>query len=94
MPRGVYPRTANQLAAAKLNLAKGRLPEARVKAQQSLRRIASDPSWRERVSTGTKAAMRRPEVRDRHLCALKGQPLNFEGGRPILRTQAPWLCWR
>ena len=72
MPRGKYPRTPNQLAAAKANLAKGRLPEARAKAQQSIRRTASDPSWREKVSRATQAAMRLPEVRDRHLRAMKG----------------------
>jgi hypothetical protein len=101
MPRGIYPRTPNQLAAAKANLAKGRLPEARAKAQQSIRRIASDPSWREKVSRATKAAMRRPEVRDKHLSAMEGQPTNFKGGngRPLAeRVEAhlaalQWLGW-
>jgi hypothetical protein len=92
MPRGIYPRTPNQLAAAKANLAKGRL---------SIRRTASDPSWREKVSRVTKAAMRRPEVRDRHLRAMEGQPIKFKGGngRPAAeRVDAylvalKWLGW-
>jgi hypothetical protein len=94
MPRGIYPRTPNQLAAAKANLAKGRLPGARAKAQQSIRQIASNPSWREKVSRATKAAMRRPEVRDRHLRAMKGQPIHFKGGngRPLAERVEAFLA--
>ena len=74
---------------------------SRAKAQQSIRRIASDPSWREKVSRATKAAMRRPEVRDKHLSAMEGQPTNFKGGngRPLAeRVEAhlaalQWLGW-
>lgn len=84
MPRGVYPRTANQLKAAKANLAKGREPAARAKAAVSLREIAQDPAWRERVSRGTQAAMWRPEVREKHLAALREaltlHGVNFKGG--------------
>jgi Protein of unknown function (DUF559) len=101
MPRGIYPRTPNQLAAAKANLAKGRQPEARAKAQQSLRRIASDPRWRAKVSRATKAAMRRADVRDRHLRAMEGQPIHLKGGngRPQAErveaylTALKWLGW-
>jgi hypothetical protein len=94
MPTGVYPRTPQQLSVAKANLAKGRQPEARMKAAQSLRQIASDPSWREKVSTATKEAMRRPEVRDRHLQAMKGQPTNFKGGngRPLAERVHAYLA--
>lgn len=70
MPRGVYPRTANQLKAAKANLAKGRQKAARKKAAKTLRKLGQDPGWRERVSKGTKAAMRRPDVRKNHLEGL------------------------
>lgn len=101
MPRGVYPRTANQLRAAKANLAKGREAPAREKAAATLAGIAQDPAWRKKVSTQTRKAMRRPEVRERHLSAIKGQPTNFRGGNgrpPSERALAylaalKWLGW-
>src|SRR3989304_1971142 len=84
MPRGVYPRTPNQLKAAKENLAKGRLPEARAKAQETMRVWVISPGWRMRVSKATTAAMHRPEVRERHLAglqkALNLHGVNFKGG--------------
>lgn len=70
MPRGVYPRTPNQLKAAKANLAKGREPAARARASKTLKKIAQDEGWRRKVSEATKAAMRRPEVREKHLKGL------------------------
>jgi Protein of unknown function (DUF559) len=90
-----------QLLVAKANLAKGRQPETRMKAAQSLRQIASDPAWRDNVSRATKAAMRRPEIRDRHLRAIEGQPTNFKGGngRPLAErvesylVALKWLGW-
>lgn len=80
MPKGVYPRTQNQLRASVANLAKGREPEARGKARDSLARIAKDPKWRDRVSEGTRAAMHRPDIRARHLQGLRGAMVNFKGG--------------
>lgn len=81
MPRGVYPRTANQLRAAAANLAKGREPAAREKATEKLREIARDPNWRDRVSEATTAAMHRPEVREKHLVGLAAQSgYNFKSG--------------
>ncbi len=80
MPRGVYPRTAAQLAAAGQNLAKGHLPEVRAKANAAMRSLAKDPAWIQRVSAATATAMRRPEVRERHLRGLANAPVNFAGG--------------
>jgi hypothetical protein len=80
MPRGVYPRTANQLAAAKLNLAQGHSRAARAKAIAVLRRLAQDPAWRQKVASQTTKAMHRPDIRRRHLQALKDAPVNFRGG--------------
>lgn len=80
MPKGVYPRTENQLKAAVANLAKGRERPARDRAAVTLREIAADPAWRDRVSAATKEAMADPAIRARHLAALKGQPVNFKGG--------------
>ena len=94
MPRGVYPRRPNQLKAAIKNLAKGREKEAREKANKTLREIAQDPEWREKVSVATKKAMHTPEVRRRHLRGLKKarvkNGVNFRGGNgqemtPIVR---------
>lgn len=80
MPKGVYPRTANQRLAAVANLAKGRSPEARQKAAESLREIALDPAWREKVSAATRTAMHRPEVRQRHMDSMRAAKVNFAGG--------------
>ena len=81
MPRGVYPRTLNQLKAAKANLAKGRELPARRKAAETLKELAQTDEWREKVSQATTQAMHRPEVRKRHLQGLRqAQKLNFKGG--------------
>jgi hypothetical protein len=80
MPSGVYPRTPNQLRAAKANLAKGHAPEARAKANATMREMGQDPAFRERVSQANLKRMRDPEVRARHLAALAGNPVNFKGG--------------
>ena len=81
MPKGIYPRTANQLRAAKVNLAKGREPAARALAGAKLRALGQDEAWQKRVSQGTKKAMRRPDVRARHLKGLAlAQTVNFKGG--------------
>ena len=79
MPSGVYPRTPNQLLAAKANLAKGRAPAARAKAAVTLKSLVT-PAWRAKVSKATRKAMRQPAIRKRHLTALAGRPVNFRGG--------------
>lgn len=95
MPKGVYPRTKNQLAASVANLAKGREPDARRRARLTLSKIAADPVWRLKVSDVTKARMRDPDVRARHLAGLaKREGLNFRGGngqpptKPVLQAEA------
>lgn len=84
MPRGVYPRTKNQLRAAVANLAKGREKEAREKANKKLKENAKNPAWRFKVSQATKKAMWRSEVRARHLAGLQKAferyGVNFKGG--------------
>ncbi len=84
MPRGIYPRTENQLKAAKLNLAKGRKPEARIKARQKLKEIAKNPEWRRKISLATTLAMHSPKTRKKHLKGLKRARkkygVNFKGG--------------
>jgi hypothetical protein len=81
MPKGVYPRTKNQLAAAVANLAKGREPDVRKRAALTLAKIASDPVWRLKVSDVTRTRMHDPDVRARHLAGLaKREGLNFRGG--------------
>lgn len=81
MPKGIYPRTKNQLEAAKANLAKGREPDARKRARLTLAKIAADPVWRLKVSDITRARMRDKEVRARHLAGLATRKgLNFKGG--------------
>ena len=84
MPSGVYPRTKNQLIAAKTNLSKGRSPEARKKAAKTLKEIAQNPEWRKKVSEATKEAMNTPKIRTKHLAGLKKarekHGVNFRGG--------------
>jgi len=80
MQKGVYPRTANQLAASVANLAKGREPAARDKAKTSLRLLGQDLDWRLKVSNSTRRAMHDPEIRQRHLAGLKGLAVNIKGG--------------
>jgi|SRR3990167_2465758 len=90
MPRGVYSRTANQFRVAKVNLAKGRLPAARKKASLKLRILGQSEQWRQRVSEATRIAMRRPDVRQKHLRGLmkarKEHGVNFRGGNGMLPT--------
>ena len=84
MPSGVYPRTENQLRAAAANLAKGREPEAQLKARRSLGKIVKTAEWRLKVSVATKEAMIRPEIRKKHIGALAAARTkhgnNFQGG--------------
>jgi len=84
MPKGVYPRTKNQLKAAKINFAKGREPKARIKAAQTLKKIAKNPEWCHKVSIATKIAMHSPEIRKKHLKGLENarrkHGVNFRGG--------------
>ena len=94
MPSGIYPRTFEQLKRAMINLAKGRQKEAREKATKKLRKIASDPAWRDKVSEATKKAMWRPEIRKKHLAGLrkafKKSGINFKGGNgqsPVRRVR-------
>jgi hypothetical protein len=84
MPRGVYPRTAAQIEAAKANFAKGRTPEARAKANAKIRVLCKTPEFSANVSKGTRAAMHRTDIRSRHLSGLVDARerfgLNFRGG--------------
>lgn len=84
MPKGVYPRTDRQREQAKINFQKGREPEARKKAARTLLSKAQDPAWRAKVSQATKIAMHQPDIRERHLVALKKARkrygINFKGG--------------
>lgn len=82
MPRGVYvrkPSIARDEATAR-NFAKGHTPEVRAKALESIKENAADPAWQQWVSDKTKEAMHRPDVREKHLAALKNNPVNFKGG--------------
>ncbi len=81
MPRGVYPRTPDQLRAAKANLAKGRQPDVRAKAAATLKAIAQDPAWREMVSANTRKAMHRPEVREPLLHKLPRRMTQSSGSK-------------
>lgn len=87
MPKGVYPRTANQLKAAVANLAKGRSPEARTKARATLRQIAADPAWRTKVRIATAVAMKARQVAQRASARMKGKPPAFRGGNGAPRTE-------
>jgi hypothetical protein len=91
MPTGIYLRSPEQLRKAKNNLAKGHEKEARDKATLKLREIAKNPDWRERVSMATKEAMRKPEIRKRHLTGLRKSfqkhGVNFKGGNGQPPTQ-------
>lgn len=86
MPKGVYPRTANQLRAAQTNLAKGHLPESRAKAQKAMRaHVDKDPEgFSERVSASVLQVMHVPSIREKHLQGLtKAREVhgtNFRGG--------------
>lgn len=93
MPRGIYPRTPNQLKAAVANLARGREAPARAKAAKANREIAKSEAWRDKVSQATKAAMQRPDVRERHRAALT-DAANFKGGngRPVEERARSYLA--
>jgi len=84
MPRGIYPRTKNQLKNAKKNLAMGRTPKAREKARQKMIEKAKNIEWRKLVSEQTKKAMHQPNIRKNHLRGLfKARAkygINFKGG--------------
>lgn len=86
MPKGVYVRNPSKKRdeAIQRNFKKGREPEARAKARETLIENAQNPEWRNMVSQVTKEAMHRPEVREKHLKGLeqaraKHGP-NFKGG--------------
>jgi hypothetical protein len=68
MPKGVYPRTANQRRAASERLRRlWRNPELRAKwaaaASQRMRQLNADPANRRKAAAGSRAANRRPEKR-------------------------------
>lgn len=91
MPTGHYKRTPEVLERAKKNLAKGRTPEARKKAADSIRRIAKNLDWRKRVSDATRIAMHTPKIRKRHLSGLRRafaiHGSNFAGGNGVEPTR-------
>ena len=84
MPRGIYPKTKEHIEKIKVNLILGHSKEAREKARQTLKNIASNPEWREKVSRSTCKAMRDPTVRQKHLQGLARafaqHGVNFQGG--------------
>lgn len=84
MPTGVYIRTPEMLARAKANLAKGRSPEVRKKAVESIKKAWTDEK-REAVSIKNKKRMHDPDVRKKHLAGLArsvkvSSGANFKGG--------------
>jgi hypothetical protein len=82
MPTGIYirkPSKKRDEATAK-NFAKGRTPEAREKANITLRDIVWTEEKRKETSEKTKEIMHRPDVREKHLKALENAPVNFKGG--------------
>jgi len=84
MPSGVYKRSPEHIAKIRKYLSLGHSPEARAKANEAMRHIGKDPEWRQRVGASTRLAMRRPDVRRRHLKALernlKRDGVHFKGG--------------
>lgn len=85
MPKGVYPHNSErQREQAREALAKGRTPEARSRATETMRAIGQSRDWRERVSDATRKAMARPEVKFRHLAGLEKarqcHGVNWRGG--------------
>lgn len=82
--RGKYKRTEEHKKKAKKYLDLGRTKEVRDKVKEKLKENAKDPEWRLKVSASTREAMRRPEVRKKHLEALKKarekHGLGFKGG--------------
>lgn len=100
MPTGKYKRTPEMMEKAKRSLALGRLPENRVKAATSIRKTASSPEWRARVSKATTIAMHDPAIRERHLTGLAKAfdktGCHFKGGNgrepvAIVRLFTPML---
>lgn len=104
MPRGVYVRTAETRASI---AAARRGTRASATTRQTLsavaRRHATDPTWRDRVSRGTREAMQRPDVQQRHRgairCALDTRGISsfFNGGQgqpanALTRWYAELLC--
>lgn len=73
MPSGVYDRSKlseEQQRTIRENLAKGHGKRARAKATAALKKNAQDPEWRKMVSQVTSNAMRRPDIRKKHLKGL------------------------
>jgi len=70
--QGLYIRTPDMCEAIRrARLGKKNSLESRKKQSASLKTIACNPLWRKRVSEGTKKAMRRKDVRVKHLKGLK-----------------------
>jgi hypothetical protein len=90
MPSGVYVRKPSQKRdeAIARNFAKGRAPEVRAAVNETLRRVTWTDEKRKEVSERTKEIMHRPDVREKHLRALEGRPVNFRGGngQPLLEV--------
>jgi hypothetical protein len=100
MPRGVYPHGSplQRESARRMMLKLHKNKEVRAKAAASLRILGKSPEWRERVSIATKARMRDPEVRIRHLAGLalvreKYGP-NYRGGNGQDLTPIQRRWWR
>lgn len=89
MPSGVYPRTQNQLKASIANLAKGRAPEVRADVRVKLKKNAESEEWRRMVGEHTKAAMHKPEIRQKHLQALARNMIIYGAGYRGGRNQEP-----
>lgn len=83
MPTGIYHRSPKMLAKAKANLEKGHLPDARRKAMKSIQEAWTEEKRKE-VSLKNRKRMHDPDVRSRHLKALKNarevHGVNFKGG--------------
>jgi hypothetical protein len=101
MPRGIYYRSKEYKRKlrqrCKKAFAMGRTKEVQARAKLSLRRIGQTEEFREKVSRVTKEAMRRPDVRKRHLAGLERvrdkYGVNFRGGNgqavtPFVREMA------
>lgn len=80
MPSGIYLRTEKAKSAQMSGLKLGRTKAVRERVRLALKLNAANPEWRKRVSEATKAAMHRPDVRQRHLMGLAGNLVNFKGG--------------
>lgn len=93
MPRGIYKRTkAMREAIRQSRLGTKATPEARAKMKQKAIQRACRPEWREKVSRGTRKAMRKRSVRAKHLAALiearKKHGVNFKTfGRELVKFE-------